>query len=481
MADWLVANERPGSSQATVSRYVGGFSASVLSSAFGTAPGAGSDFNCQRRFVWQATHDTIYCVLWDGLYRSTNSGSTFTQVLSFPSPHADADDRLMHGGVYAFYEPTEAEVYLAGWFKNNSNVLQGWRYRLSDGASDTTAGPTIAATADQQASEEQFEDSIFFYLDNATMYAFNAITKTWDSFINPGGFTPSLSSDYCVAPDGNLYFVSIHPTFGQGCRLLRYTGAWSDVYNYSAIQTTAYNNRQNSRIGVFSDGTDLYAFAFNENAGTNGWRCFRIPDPFDGTGVSHITTTVLPASLRSSADGGTATSSGDKRMAIIQDTESTPGTLRTFLAFADNDSTSTWAVYEWQGPGSAMTSVGTGGAVRDALPAGVTSGGARFFTSGQLYVRILSAVKTLGGELLSFVAYGGGTRTVKFRYGASQQSAVNQATLAGSATGGGTRVGNEVQGVSADGSTVNTIVWALGSDGFNGGESGAVLVPEIVA
>ena len=219
---------------------------------------------------------------------------------------------------------------------------------------------------------------------------------------------------------------------------------------------------------------------WNEGGGGTGWRVMRIPSPYDLTGITSVSTTVLPGALLSPEDGGTASATGDKRVMVVQDTETTPGTLRTFLMFSEDDTATTqWSVYEWQGPSSLMTLVGTGGAVGNSVPSGSFSGGGRFYTPGQLGVRITSVSPAVGGQTITFVASGGGTRTVRFRYGADQQGATSIATLTGAATGGGTRSGNEVINVTADGATVNTVIWDFSTDGFAVSDSNANLTPEI--
>jgi hypothetical protein len=62
-------------------------------------------------------------------------------------------------------------------------------------------------------------------------------------------------------------------------------------------------------------------------------------------------------------------------------------------------------------------------------------------------------------------------KTVKLLYASDGQIARTQATLVGTATGGSaTRVGNEIQNVTADNSTDYTLVWDAAADGFSSGD-----------
>jgi hypothetical protein len=482
VADWLGLDKRPGTFLPVVRSYEGGFYSVPLSAPFGSAPGAELVLtHCQQNHVWQESDDVVWAVAWDGLYRSTDGGATFAIQYTFPTPHVGADDRLFHGGLYFVYDSGTSETFLAGWFKDNFNIMTGWRYRLSDGATATAAGDLVSNNVDQTGSEYQFGNSIFTITDDINIRLFDPINLSWATYANPGGINGALSCDFAVGPDGNLYHVNWHSNSGLGVRLLRFTGAWADLGSYGTAEPGGFNNRATNRIGVFSDGTDLYAFYFDENAGTLGWRITRIPVPYDLTGTSQVGIATLPASLRSSADGGTASSGGLKRVRIVQDTESTPGTLRTFICFSEDSSTGTpWQVYEWQGPTTQMTFVGSGGAVGNALPSGSFAGGGRFYTPDQDGVRILDVSPTTGGEEVTYRVTGGGTRTVRFRRSANQQGTTAQATLTGPVTGGGTLGTNEVTGVPADGS-LQTVVWNLFADGFSPGQGGTVLVPEAQA
>lgn len=482
MADWLSVTER-GVSQPVVTRYVGGFTRTLLSAAFGTNLAAeGSDTLFQANCVFQTDSDTAYCVLFDGLHRSTDGGATFALLSAFASPAAATDSRIGHGGIHFVYDAGNQETFLAGYYKSSTGTARGWRYRLSDGAFAETIGPAIG---DALGSEILYGTTIHFNQGNGTsqgLYSWDPIAQSWVTYGSPGGIQIWGSNCYAIGSDGLLYMAT--STSFQAADLLNFDGAWN---RSGAINTyvDSFALSPGQRMALWSDGVDLQGTITHIDASSTsvGWRHYTITaaSGFDPTVAVNSTATTVPASLRTVNDGGTAGATRDKRVIVVQDTETTPGTRRTYLAFAGDDTPSLpWSVREFLGVGTLYGFLGSGGAVRDSLPQASRNGGAYFYTPGQDGVRILAVVGAAGGERIDFVASGGGTVDVQFRRAAKQQGATVIATLIGLATGGGTRVGNQVQGVTADGVTVNTIVWDFFTDGFSNGQALAVIDPETV-
>lgn len=493
MADFLSVTER-GTLQPVVTRYVGGFNRTVLSAPFGTTIGTDdieeiSSFNC----VVQTDDDTLFAVLFDGLYRSVDSGATFTQVFAFPIPTTDVTRRLTHGGIHIAYDAGNQEVILGGvYFPTTGFTITGWTYRLSDGTTSVTDQAYNGSTDEIIGSEILYGTQIHLNLGNglnqSNWMSFDIAAQSWADYTVPAVITTlgGASNCYAVGSDGALYLALFYVPGSIGTvGLFKFTGAWSHSGDFAnTFNDSNYeNNRDQARIALYSDGLDLICIALAGVTPSYGWQAYQVTavSSFDPTLATERTSTMIPANLRNTVDGGTANGNPDKRCIVVQDTQSTPGTLETFLAFSDDAAPGTpWSVYQDQGVLSALTFVGTGGQVRDSLPQASRNGGAYFYTPGQPGVRITQVAPTAGGEIISFIASGGGTVDIQFRYGMSQQAATAIATLTGSATGGGTRVGNQVQGVTADGTTVNTITWDFFTDGFASGDALAVLVPETV-
>ncbi len=492
MADWLSLTER-GLNQPVVTRYVGGFTRTSLSAAFGTNIATEDTVDAfQANCVLQTDDDTIFAVTYTDLWRSTDSGATFTSVLTFGTPATDNTAKICHGGIHYVYDAGNQEVLLGGWVHSGSLNVSGWTYRLSDGATTETTFSKGSTGQYTLGSEILYGTSIHSNVGsgiaNEKWLSFDVASQTWSSYTFP---TTHLSgaaaaSDYAVGPDGALYalFAGEAPGNLYAPTLFRFTGSWSSLgllttaINDGAIETGA----RYSRLALWSDGTDLHALYLTKDPGFSyyGWRHKKIlaSQSFDPTLGTDLTAG-LPAHFRVASDGGSITTNTPNRRAIVvQDTESTPGTLRTYVAFSEDADPGT--PYELQEYNGSWAFVGSGGNVRDGLPQASHNGGGYFYTPAQDGVRITQVSAALGSETISFIASGGGTVTIQFRYGRNQQDATSIATLIGTATGGGTRTGNTVTSVTADGTTVNTVSWDFVTDGVSAGEALVALVPETV-
>jgi hypothetical protein len=498
MADWLVLTEA-GASLPVLTRYVGGFNRTVLSAPFSALKGEPNTDQSLFNAAMQIDDSTIYAVTNLGLWVSTDGGATLgaSPVNAFTNPNVTAPDYFMHGGIHYVYDQGNKETYIAGWFKDSSDFVIGWRKKLSDGTyNETTSGVNIGNTSEVFGGEILYGPQIHFFYGAGTSQfpaSWDPISQSWAFYAPPFG-TVAADSCFAVAPDGLLYLVAVS---GVSWKLARFTGSWSDAGILNGL--SAVGNRSQAkgtgRSALFSDGTNLHAVLGVAGAGGQpmGWRHMKITaaSGFDPTVAVEITNTgpdgpQVPADLRSALDGqgapvGTANANLDKRCIVVQDTETTPGTLRTFLCFSDDAQPGTpWSVREFLGDGGGTYDpVGAGGAVRDALPNASRGGGGYFFTPAQDGVRILQVDAATGAETISFVASGGGTVTVRFRRGAKGQPPTAIATLIGPVTGSGGALGADVvTGVLADGSTVYTVGWDFFTDSLGNAEALAVLVPE---
>jgi len=472
MVDFLVLDERTAGVQPIVRQYQGVITPAALSAVFGTALATtGQADNCIRNRVRAINATTLYAVVQDGLYKSTDSGATFTLDNAFTSPlSGDDDQRQFRSGIYFAYGNNT--TYLCGAFHRSTGPLVGWRLDLgTDTYTETVGGPGLV---DFTGSEILHNNILHIAQRADNWYTWDPITQTVSSYNMAGVVgTPTVCQDYAVASDGLLY-VSYQTSAGQW-RMGKFTGSWTDLGNIYATGPSVAA----CRPGLFSDGTDLFTIMLDSSGGTPGWKCRQISSPFTTPG-GEITTTVFSGhpALLSTGDGGSASASTNKRCMVVQDTETTPGTVITYIAFADNSTATTaWSWYQWQGSGSAITFLGAGGVVGNGIPT-VSSGGFSFYTVGQKDVRITNRAATTGGEQVTFIASGGGTGTVRFRWSTQEQPTTSLATLIGPVTGGGSLGTNEVTGVTADGVTVNTVVWSVSTDGLSSNDR-AVLVPEI--
>jgi len=113
------------------------------------------------------------------------------------------------------------------------------------------------------------------------------------------------------------------------------------------------------------------------------------------------------------------------------------------------------------GTAQALTNLGTGGAAEVALAHTRAGGGERIWSPGQPDIIITNIVSTTGGEQISFIGYGGGTKTVQFWYSQINEAPKLQATLIAPVTGGGTldAPNKQILTCPMDGTTVQTVVW----------------------
>jgi hypothetical protein len=167
----------------------------------------------------------------------------------------------------------------------------------------------------------------------------------------------------------------------------------------------------------------------------------------------------------------------------MADIDSTPGTLDFYILYAADGTAGTpWTIYEWQGNAATMTTTGTVGDVAHAVASAKAPGGERIFTPSELDILITAKAPVLGGERIFFQTSGSigpSDKTVEFYYNRQGEPAVTLATLSGVAAGGvAVRVGNQVQNVQADGSTVYEITWNITADLISAGDR-VQLVPRV--
>ena len=490
MTDLIVLDERSAATQPQVTRYQALFNPIALSALFGTAVAtAGATYHLLQNRAFGLDATVLYAVVQDGVYKSTDSGATFVLDNAFTIPAVATDDlRLTRTGIHYAFDGS-GTTYLTGVFVNTGGFLVGWRLNLVTDAFEETVS-AVAAVAGF-GDEYLFNNVLHFVADVSTtpaLRSWDPIGQSFASFAAPAPGVVTASGTYAVLLDGALYFA-FNDGGSANTFMAKFSGVWTDLGNnystHAAVVDAAADLGQ--RFALFTDPTtgDAIVFSLVEDGGTVGYQVTQIPSPFTAAGVA-IQTTVLAghAALLTAGDGGSGTNVGDKRLQVIVDTETTPGGVRVYLAFGDDSTPGTpWTIYEWQGVGGPITLFGVGGDVGNALPSPV-SGGAGFYTPGQLKVRFLTPVRVgvVGGQELTFVASGGGLRTIRFRKAkVGGSTGGSQAKLIGPVTGGGTLGADEVNNHPADGVTVGKVTWNLGAEApsFAAGEANTVLVPEI--
>lgn len=425
-----------------------------IGNTFGTGPWTGSHKNMLTQFGGE-----LYAVAQDGVYKKddpTVMTGGWTSQITFTSPQAGAASGLV---------PVEIDgvTNLVLAFRSNDTATS-WRWVKFDGTTWSQAGSATALTALSSAVDMAVYRGVI-HIVGVSGTNLDAVTfdPSTDSFakiteaIGSNNFDPAL----CVFED--RLFMAYRPG-GDEATIAEFAGgSWGDVLE---LQTGVFFQTF-GRMAFFTDGTNMYVICCDQTA----FEVWQIDAALTKT---DITFTVLPLAFRTPADGGSF--SGDERgyyWQAIYDQESVPGTTTVYLSQASSGAGGTPRnLYRWNGNASLMTAVDTGGDVRHQPPTQPLGGGCTW-TAGELDVRIVARDAVLGGEQLSFIAYGGGTgRSFKLRYAVAGNPSPAEATLALPVTGGSAAlndVANQVEGIAADGVTVYTIVWDIGSDGVLAG------------
>jgi len=487
MPDLVVLDERSAGVQPSVIRYVNLTTPTTMSAVFGTAvatAGAVSTKTRNRVFVYDAT--TLYTVVQDGLYKSTDSGATFAIDKAFTTPAVATDDlRLARTGIYQVFDNGSGDVFLVGMFVNAAGNQVGWRLNLNSDLYEETVG---VADANGYKAEILFNNVLHVITGGAAISSrrsWDPIAQTHTAYADPAGFGFSNSTSFAVGSDGSLYALTIDSGGSSTIRLFKFTGVWTDQgFSVGSSATNPFTTRGSNEIGLFTDGTDLYAVVLSESTGT-GWRVHRLQAPFTSIFASvHTTVFAAQPSLLNGADGGTAAFAAG-RVELVQDTVTTLGVLITYFGFIIDDAPGSavqW--YQWAGPASPVVLLGPGGSNSNAKPTPTGgSGGARFYVPGQLHLRwgFPARAPALTGQTLRFIGSGGGTHRVRFRRDKLGQPTDGPlAKLIGPVTGGGALGTDEVTAHPFDGVTPGTVVWDLTNDvpPFVSGESNIGLVLE---
>ena len=467
---FMDAKTGAGGTTCAVYRYVNGTPTQV-GSTFGTnVVGSGPTLGATRNMVIQFQGE-LYAMAQDGVYKKDDPASMiggWTIQISFTNP---SSTRGAWSGLY----PVEVggQTQLVGTFIDNTGGGTGWRWVKFDGTTWTQAANAVTLT---QTGGETIDVIVYRGLlhviatHSAVAYAitFDPSTNSFGGITHPFA-TGQLLISLAISWDR---LFAVYKT-GSTARLAEFTGGvWNDVLLITTMAATAQTN---TKWCLFSDQTTLYAFILFDLTSV-GWKSFEISEVL---GVTETTTPTIPASLRRSGDGGTFSGTADNpRVYVTYNIENfPPGTADIYFYFAlDSTAGTSFAVYQWAGGGGIILTgpTDTGGNVAHSPPSGFPNAGERLWTAGELDVRIVGRAAILGGEQISFTAYGGGTgRKFKLYYGVEGTIEITEATLIGPVTGGAATLNtglNQVEGVAADGVTVYTIVWDVQTDGFFSGD-----------
>lgn len=486
MPNFLVADCRTGSGS-TVCQAYQYVNATPVSygNTFGTAMTTVTSptFHQPNNMIIQFQGD-IFAVARDGIYRKTDPTvftGGWTLVHTFGSPSTSS-------GSFIGLHPIEIDGTMKLTTLYPSSTANDWYWVEFDGTTWTEAGAPldIGSSAPTRAvrSIQEFRGILYITGINTS------------SLVRTIGFDPSAKTifaaglginssnyvaDLCVFDDrmfalalGNDGDTELHEF--NGTTFDNVDDAWTGINHFSG------GNIQEGKYCLFTDGTYMYGLVgANTDATTRGWYCYRWDTALTRTDIS---TEVLPTGLLNQDDGGNGQNADITGFQHVIDVERNPTAPVNYLFYyASAVQGSTQSLYRWNydpianpPPNAAnkMTSIDTGGDVYHSLCTNHIKGGSRIFSPGELDVKIASRSATLGGEVITFRAYGGGTgRTFKLFYEIQGNPALQEATLKTPVTGGSATFNggaNQVENIAADGVTDYTIVWDIVADGLSAGD-----------
>jgi len=288
----------------------------------------------------------------------------------------------------------------------------------------------------------------------------NNVTSINANTITNQKITRSAYRD-AVVSNNKLFQLAFSGESGSGPAIFQLIGsAWQRLVTFDTTNTSPQDD---AGPALFIDNGYMYAFYYYSNASAvKGWRMHKLD--LDGNDIADITSTVVPSIL---SPGNFSASNGT--VAYIF-TDQTTGTVVTYIILAtDFLPGQAYTLYQFNGPSSVMTVVGSGvlGDVAMAPPHTKVGGGNRLYRSGQLTLDEISLVSISTGIRISFKAYGGSQANVQFFFSTNGGVPSSACTLANPSAG--TVSGSHLlQDINCDGTTLHTVDWPFEADGVTG-------------
>jgi hypothetical protein len=437
-------------------RYQGATQADI-GTGFGTAIGYGT-VQVPRNHVIQF-QGQLYAVGNDGIYIKDDPSiqtGTWTRTYTFAGT-PQTDGTATFTGLYHINDGGTASLIMAYSTTAGTNIF---RIVTFDGSSWSETGNVTGGGGQGLKAEIVYRNQLHV-LNNqsgtsiSTMVMSPAGTIGTPTHPFEGGDSPA----FCIFND--RLFALYYDSGIHGARLAEYTGTWNAVSTIWDIGGTPRTyNYGGGASALITDGTSMFAF-FGINSPSGTQKCIEIDSALVGT---DITGAVIPGALTSLSFPEPGTS----HWMCVYDTNTNPGSSQPWLYYSSNNTAGTaWTVFEFVDNATTLIVRDTGGDVAHSLPTEV-AGGERIWTAGELDIKITGVTPAIGGEEVSFMAFGdagSADKTVTFQWSNAGEPTTSSATLVGAATGGSaSRSGNSVINVDADGTTTYTIVWDTVTD-----------------
>lgn len=455
------------STPVTMIRYAA-TNSSMIGTSFGSADaGIAATLNVVQpngRVINFGGLNTYLAATGDSIYRTTDGGTTWTQVLTLASINAENHRKSGFSVVYLNGIPAVTLIYSS----LDTTIRTVYSF---DGLNWTAQGP-FTITSLGAGTDVGFNRTIVI---GSTLYM--AITNTARIIIyDPGAnnaieVTPSGAAGAGQSPGicefNNRVFVLATRTTGTTLTLFEIVGQTSTIISSLASQPTATATGQ---AALFVDGTNMYAIGLGADA-SGGLACFQVTSAL---AVTDISTTVLPAVLRTNIPTDSGGSNKSIRVIPVIDGVSSPGSSPTIYLYISITANGPWALYQWNGNATQISLISQGGSSLHSLPGFGNVTGSYFVadsvfpsTSG-ITVEITNRTFTSNGVRLSFKLYGS-VGSVSFRayVGDSTAEYPTTACTLTNPSVGAISGGTINTGLTADnGATTYQVTWASQTDGF---------------
>jgi hypothetical protein len=427
-----------------VRRY-NGLSSSTVGNTFSSAQTVAIDATSQplNRVIQFGSQNTFLALINNSVFRSTDAGVTWTSVFTFSGATNVSGVPDCKTGLNVVYRggiPTVVFMSALSSFSSASG------YYSTDGINWTTDAPTSFASNTSYCNDTIFRNSLCALAPvSAGSGGFLAIYSPGSAISTIAGtvVNPAVTASLCVFNDQLLY-MSIPNDFSTTFRrILVLNGGSLQTFSTLATGLTAIGGT--GKCGMFVDSNSGDLIAFNRKSIPGAWGCWSVTSAGVATDIS---STVLPSGMLSTSASVTA------RVLCFVDGQASPGSNPTkYVIYSDSNVTGTLeTMYKWNGVGSVMTDIDSGGNIRDALSLSENCQGVNFWTSGENSVSLVSRTPTSGGIILNFILYSTGNAAVvnvRAWYGTQlEEYPTRAATLTGTTIG-----------LTADGSTTYQVTW----------------------
>lgn len=381
-------------------------------------------------------------------------------------------------GPYQFTENGTPKLFVC-WRTNtggntwNASILDGDTGLWSDIGEQTAAD----GGADNRIGAEIIYRNVLYVQMSGTahMLTFDPNAQSFGVLVN-SVFTNPAMAGMAVFND-RLFMIGRSLATGN-VALAEVTGSIVGLVD-TGFATT---DTSDTRHGLFPSPDGTFLYATSRVSASAGSRFLKFIDTAGVISYStDLTAAVMPVARQPGADANNIIWWG------FYDQETTPGTARLQIYYSpDANAGSLVTQYRFIDESTTLLQEDIGGSAAWAFTNTLTGGGERIFTPGELHIEITDRLAVLGGEAIRFKAWGatGADKQVDFRFNSQTEVPLDQATLIGTptvVTGPApvpTRLGNVLQGVTADGTTVYQTVWDITTDGLVSGQR-AQLVPRI--